>query len=210
MSKNIHLIATGGAIMHQLAIALKLDGNNVTGSDDKIADPAKSNLEKMDLLPQEGWYPEKITKELDFVILGMHAKIDNPELLKAQQLGLRVVSFPEYVADKCKDKTRVVIGGSHGKTSTTAMVMHVLHAAGIDFDYLVGSKLDDFERMVRFSDAKIAVIEGDEYLTSPLDRRPKFHWYKPQISVLTGVSIDHVNVFPTEEIYEEQFKIFIL
>ena len=209
MSKRIHLIATGGAIMHQLAIALKIDGNQVTGSDDKIADPAKSNLAKWDLLPEEGWNTEKITRDLDLVILGMHAKIDNPELLMAQELGIKVVSFPEYVAEKCKDKTRVVIGGSHGKTSTTAMVMHVLQYAGLEFDYLVGSKLDDFERMVSFSNAKIAVIEGDEYLTSPLDRKPKFHWYYPQIAVLTGISIDHVNVFPTEEIYEEQFRIFI-
>jgi UDP-N-acetylmuramate: L-alanyl-gamma-D-glutamyl-meso-diaminopimelate ligase len=209
MSERVHFIAIGGAVMHQLAIALKRQGNLVTGSDDRIMDPAKSNLQDHGLLPVEGWDANRITSDMDYIVLGMHAKDDNPELLKAQELGLRVVSFPEMVAEKCANKTRIVVGGSHGKTTTTGMIMHMLRENNLHFDYMVGSKLDSFDYMVEFSDAPIVILEGDEYLSSCLDRVPKFHWYNPHYAILTGVSYDHINVFPTEEIYEEQFKIFV-
>lgn len=208
---KVHLIAIGGAAMHNVAIALHLEGAEVTGSDDQIFDPSRSRLDKYGLLPSgEGWDADRIHKDLDAVILGMHAREDNPELKKAKDLGLKVYSFPEYVYERTKNKTRVVIGGSHGKTSTTAMILHVLNKVGIEADYLVGAQLDGFECMVRFSEsAKVAVIEGDEYLSSPIDRRPKFHLYKPNIAVLTGIAWDHINVFPTFENYVEQFSIFI-
>lgn len=207
----MHLIAIGGAAMHNVAIALHLEGAEVTGSDDQIFDPSRSRLDKYGLLPEsEGWDADRIHGNLDAVILGMHAREDNPELLRAKELGLRVYSFPEYVYERTKDKTRVVIGGSHGKTSTTAMILHVLDKVGIESDYLVGAQLDGFECMVRFCDtAKVAVIEGDEYLSSPIDRRPKFHLYKPNVAVLTGIAWDHINVFPTFENYLEQFSVFI-
>ena len=197
--------------MHNLAIALHLKGYNVTGSDDEIFDPAKSRLAKYGLLPkEEGWHPERITNNLDAIVLGMHARADNPELLKAQELGLRIYSYPEYLYEQSKDKTRVVIGGSHGKTTTTAMILHVLAHAGIEADYMVGAQLEGFEVMVRLSEtAKVMVIEGDEYLTSPIDRRPKFHVYKPNVAVITGIEWDHINVFPTFEIYKDQFAQFI-
>ncbi len=209
---KVHLIAIGGAAMHNVAIALHLEGAEVTGSDDQIFDPSRSRLDKYGLLPSgEGWDVDRIHKDLDAVILGMHAREDNPELKKAKDLGLKVYSFPEYVYERTKSKTRVVIGGSHGKTSTTAMILHVLNKVGIEADYLVGAQLDGFECMVRFSEsAKVAVIEGDEYLSSPIDRRPKFHLYKPNIAVLTGIAWDHINVFPTFENYVEQFSIFIV
>jgi UDP-N-acetylmuramate: L-alanyl-gamma-D-glutamyl-meso-diaminopimelate ligase len=197
--------------MHNLAIALCQKGINVTGSDDEIFDPAKSRLEKYGLLPEAfGWHPERITKDLDAVVLGMHARIDNPELLKAQELGLKIYSYPEYLYEQSKDKMRIVVGGSHGKTTTTAMILHVLAHCGIEADYMVGAQLKGFEVMVRLSHtAKVMVIEGDEYLTSPIDRRPKFHLYKPNVAIITGIEWDHINVFPTFDIYREQFSKFI-
>lgn len=197
--------------MHNLAIALCQKGITVTGSDDEIFDPAKSRLEKYGLLPESfGWHPERITKDLDAVVLGMHARIDNPELLKAQELGLKIYSYPEYLYEQSKDKLRIVVGGSHGKTTTTAMILHVLAHCGIEADYMVGAQLKGFEVMVRLSHtAKVMVIEGDEYLTSPIDRRPKFHLYKPNVAIITGIEWDHINVFPTFDIYREQFSKFI-
>lgn len=207
---RIHFIAIGGAVMHNLAIALHKQGHLVSGSDDEIFDPANSNLARYGLLPEStGWFPEIIKENIDIVILGMHARADNPELLRAGQLGLRIYSFPEFMYQQTRGKTRVVIGGSHGKTTITAMIMHVLSHAGIAHDYLVGSSLPGYETMVSFSpDSRIAVFEGDEYLTSPLDPRPKFHLYKPHIALLSGIAWDHMNVFPTWEIYKEQFRIF--
>ena len=208
---NIHFIAIGGAAMHNLAIALHLKGNSVSGSDDEIFEPSKSRLAKYDLLPEKfGWFPEKLTTSIDAVILGMHARIDNPELLRAKALNLPIFSYPEYLYEQSKDKIRVVIGGSHGKTTITAMVLHVLQQLGYAPDYMVGSKLDGFEVMVRLSkEAKIMVLEGDEYLSSPIDRRPKFHLYKPNIALLSGIAWDHMNVFPTFDNYKEQFAKFI-
>ena len=206
---KVHFIAIGGSAMHNMAIALHKKGFTVSGSDDEIFEPSKGRLKKYGLLPQrEGWNPSSISEALDVIILGMHAKKDNPELLKAQRLGLKIYSYPEYVYEQAKDKKRIVIGGSHGKTSITSMILHVLQSQGIAFDYLVGAQLDGFETMVSFSDAPIMVIEGDEYLSSPIDRRPKFLWYKPHIAVLSGVAWDHINVFPTFENYVEQFHLF--
>ena len=197
--------------MHNLAIALCQKGITVTGSDDEIFDPAKSRLEKYGLLPERfGWYPERITKDLDAVVLGMHARVDNPELLRAQELGLKIYSYPEYLYEQSKDKLRIVVGGSHGKTTTTAMILHVLAHCGIEADYMVGAQLKGFDVMVRLSHtANVMVIEGDEYLTSPIDRRPKFHLYKPNVAIITGIEWDHINVFPTFDIYREQFAKFI-
>jgi UDP-N-acetylmuramate: L-alanyl-gamma-D-glutamyl-meso-diaminopimelate ligase len=208
---KIHFIAIGGSAMHNLALALHHKGYRVTGSDDEFFEPSKSRLKKFGLLPEEdGWFPEKISSDLDAVILGMHARADNPELAKAKELGLKIYSYPEYIYEQTKDKIRIVIGGSHGKTSITAMVLHVLHHNNINCDYLVGALLEGFDTMVKLSnEAKIAVIEGDEYLSSPIDRRPKFHLYKPTIGLLSGIAWDHINVFPTFENYVEQFKIFI-
>lgn len=208
---NVHFIAIGGSAMHNLAIALHLKGYHVTGSDDEIFDPAKSRLQRYGMLPESyGWHPERITKDLDAIVLGMHARIDNPELLKAQELGLKIFSYPEYLYEQSKGKTRVVVGGSHGKTTTTAMILHVLQHCGIEADYMVGAQLEGFEVMVRLSEtAKVMVIEGDEYLTSPIDRRPKFHLYKPHVAIVTGIEWDHINVFPTFEIYKDQFAQFV-
>jgi UDP-N-acetylmuramate: L-alanyl-gamma-D-glutamyl-meso-diaminopimelate ligase len=208
---KIHFIAIGGSAMHNMAIAMKLKGNEVTGSDDEILEPSKSRLTKHGLLPAEmGWRPEVITKNIDEVILGMHARADNPELLRAQELGLKIYSYPEYLYEQSKNKTRVVIGGSHGKTSITAMILHVLNYCGIDTDYMVGAQLAGFETMVKVtSEAKFTVLEGDEYLASPVDRRPKFHLYHPHIALLSGIAWDHINVFPTFENYVDQFRIFI-
>ncbi|MBS3914418.1 MAG: peptidoglycan synthetase [Bacteroidetes bacterium] len=204
-----HFIAIGGAVMHNLALELAALGNDVSGSDDEIFDPAKSRLEKAGILPEkQGWFPEKITGNLDAVILGMHARGDNPELIKVKELGIPVYSFPEFIYEHSKNKTRVVIGGSHGKTTCTAMLMHALKKHGLEFDYLVGSQLSGFERMVKLSDAPLIIIEGDEYLTSALQPIPKFHLYKPHLAMLTGIAWDHVNVFPTFENYLEQFEIF--
>jgi len=207
---RVHFIAIGGAVMNNLAIALKQKGFEVTGSDDEIFDPAKSHLKEYGLLPEKfGWFPEKITPELDAVILGMHAKHGNPELDRALELGLKIYSFPEYLYEQSKDKTRVVIAGSHGKTTITAMVLHVLNYHKIDADYLVGAKLEGFDVMVRLTDAPIIVIEGDEYLTSALDPRPKFLHYKPTIALISGVAWDHFNVFPVYDGYLHQFELFI-
>jgi UDP-N-acetylmuramate: L-alanyl-gamma-D-glutamyl-meso-diaminopimelate ligase len=196
--------------MHNLAIALHKKGYIVTGSDDEIFEPSRSRLSSYGLLPSAtGWDPSRITAETDSIILGMHAKADNPELIKARDLGIKIMSFPEYLFEQTKDKKRIVVAGSHGKTTTTAMIMHVLKSSGISFDYMAGSSIDGFETMVGLSeDSRIAVFEGDEYLTSPLDRRPKFHLYKPDIAVITGIAWDHMNVFPTFENYVEQFRIF--
>lgn len=207
---KIHFIAIGGSAMHNLAIALHKKGYQVTGSDDEIFEPSKSRLAKYGLLPQlDGWHPESITTDIDAIILGMHAHPDNLELKKAQELGLKIYSYPEYLYEQTKDKTRVVIGGSHGKTTITSMVMHVLKSNHIDFDYMVGANLDGFETMVSLKEeTKIAVFEGDEYLSSPVDRRPKFHLYRPHVALLSGIAWDHINVFPTFENYVEQFRIF--
>lgn len=207
---QIHFIAIGGSAMHNLALALHKKGYNITGSDDEIFEPSKSRLDAAGLLPPAfGWFPDKIVTDLDAVVLGMHAREDNPELLRAKELGVKIYSYPEYLYEQTKDKIRVVVGGSHGKTTTTAMIMHVLRQNNIAFDYMVGAQLDGFDTMVQLQeDTKIAVFEGDEYLTSPIDLRPKFHLYFPNIAVLTGVAWDHINVFPTWDIYVEQFREF--
>ena len=207
---NIHFIAIGGSAMHNLAIALHNKGYQVTGSDDTIHDPSKSRLEKKGILPKEfGWFPEKITQQLDVIILGMHAKKDNPELLQAQEMGLKIYSYPEFLYEQSKDKTRVVIGGSHGKTTITSMILHVLDYNDIEVDYMVGAQLEGFETMVHLTkENEFMVLEGDEYLSSPIDRRPKFHLYKPNIALLSGIAWDHINVFPTFEGYVNQFRIF--
>ncbi len=207
---RVHFIAIGGAAMHNLAIALHLKGFQVSGSDDAIYEPSRSRLAKHHLLPeQDGWHPEDITKKIDSVVLGMHAKADNPELQKALGLGIPVFSYPEYIYQQSIRKKRVVIGGSHGKTTITSMILHVLNNLHQDFDYLVGAQIEGFENMVRLSDAPVIVIEGDEYLASPIDRRPKFHFYKAHVGVISGIAWDHINVFPTFEFYKEQFSIFI-
>ncbi len=208
---RIHFIAVGGSAMHNLAIALKINGHEVSGSDDEIFEPSRSRLESHGLLPEKlGWYPERLNENIDAVILGMHAKPDNPELKRAQDMGLTIYSYPEFLYDHARDKVRVVIGGSHGKTTITGMVMHVLREAKMDFDYLVGSKLKDFDVMVRLSEkAPVMVFEGDEYLSSPIDRRPKFHLYKPDIALISGIAWDHINVFPTFRDYLSQFEKFI-
>ena len=196
--------------MHNLALELQQLGHEVSGSDDEIFDPARSRLEQAGLLPKSlGWHPERITTTINQIILGMHARADNPELLRAKELGLRIYSFPEYLYEHSRNKKRVVVAGSHGKTSTTAMIMHVLRQRGVDFDYLVGSQLEGFERMVRMSNAPLVILEGDEYLTSPLDPTPKFLHYRPHLAVITGISWDHINVFPTRALYHEQFRKFL-
>ncbi|MBQ9509888.1 MAG: peptidoglycan synthetase [Bacteroidales bacterium] len=207
---KIHFIAIGGSAMHNLAIALKLKGYEITGSDDEIFEPTKGRLKKYGILPDSiGWNPDKITSDLDAVILGMHAREDNPELLKAKELGIKIFSYPEFLYEQSKDKCRIVVGGSHGKTTITSMIIYVLQQNGIDCDYMVGAQLAGFEVMVKLSEsAKIMVIEGDEYLTSPIDRRPKFHLYQPNIGIISGIAWDHVNVFPTFDIYVKQFEIF--
>ncbi|MBR1799771.1 MAG: peptidoglycan synthetase [Bacteroidales bacterium] len=208
---KVHFIAIGGAAMHSLAIALCRKGIEVTGSDDEIFDPARSHLAACGILPpQEGWHPERITTDLDAVVLGMHARTDNPELQRARDLGLKIYSYPEYLYEQSRQKTRIVVGGSHGKTTTTAMILHVLRHCGVDADYMVGAQIRGVDNMVRLSDtAKVMVIEGDEYLTSPIDPRPKFHLYHPHIAILTGIEWDHINVFPTFDDYSNQFAKFI-
>lgn len=209
--QRVHFIAIGGAAMHNLAIAISKKNNFlVTGSDDEIFEPSYSRLKENGLLPDEmGWFPDKIHKGLSAVILGMHATEDNPELLRAKELGLKIFSFPEYLYQQTRSKTRIVVGGSHGKTTTTAMILFVLKQLKIDADYMVGAQIEGFDNMVKLSyEARIAVFEGDEYLTSPIDPRPKFHLYKPHIAVLTGIAWDHINVFPTFPVYLEQFKRF--
>ena len=207
---RIHFIAIGGSVMHQLAIALTGKGYAVSGSDDEIFEPAASNLKRAGIFPgKEGWYTEKIDAGIDAVILGMHAKQDNPELQKALSIGLKIYSFPEYIYQESKNKKRVAIGGSHGKTSTTAMVMHVLNYAKVEFDYLVGARLKGFDQSVKITDANLIVCEADEYPASTIEKRPKFHFLFPHIAVITGIAWDHINVFPTFDFYLEQFVIFI-
>ena len=209
--KKVHFIAIGGSAMHNLAIALHRKGYEVTGSDDEIFEPSRTRLKNEGILPDEiGWHPEKLDDSYESVILGMHARIDNPELIRAQELGLKVYSYPEYLYEQSKDKTRIVIGGSHGKTTITSMILHVMKYAGIETDFMVGAQLEGFDVMVRLSKtAKYMVIEGDEYLTSPIDRVPKFHKYHPHIAVISGIGWDHVNVFPTFDSYLEQFRIYV-
>lgn len=210
--QRVHFIAIGGAAMHNLAIAISKKNNfQVTGSDDEIFEPSYSRLKEHGLLPEKmGWFPDRIQKGLNAVILGMHATEDNPELIRARELGLKIYSFPEYLYQQTRSKTRIVVGGSHGKTTTTAMILFVLKQLKIDADYMVGAQIEGFDNMVRLSyESRIAVFEGDEYLTSPIDRRPKFHLYKPHIAVLTGIAWDHINVFPTFENYVEQFRKFV-
>jgi len=209
--QRVHFIAIGGAAMHNLAIAISKKNNFlVTGSDDEIFEPSYSRLKTNDLLPDKmGWFPDRIHKGLSAVILGMHATEDNPELLRAKELGVKIFSFPEYLFQQTRSKTRIVVGGSHGKTTTTAMILFVLKQLKIDADYMVGAQIEGFENMVKLSyEARIAVFEGDEYLTSPIDRRPKFHLYKPHVAVLTGIAWDHINVFPTFSVYVDQFRQF--
>ena len=207
---RIHLIAIGGAAMHNLAIALKDNGHEVSGSDDQIFEPSRSRLEKKGLLPESmGWNASRVSNEIDAIILGMHAREDNPELIKAQELGLSIYSYPEFIYQQSLKKKRIVIAGSHGKTTITSMILHVLKKLNFEFDYLVGAQIDGFETMVRLSEAPIIVLEGDEYLSSPIDRRPKFHLYHPHIALISGIAWDHINVFPTFENYLEQFEIFI-
>jgi UDP-N-acetylmuramate: L-alanyl-gamma-D-glutamyl-meso-diaminopimelate ligase len=208
---KLHFIAIGGAAMHNLALALHHKGYQITGSDDAIFEPSKSRLDTHGLLPSElGWFPEKITTDLEGVILGMHAKADNPELLKAQELGVKIYSYPEYLYEQSKNKTRVVIGGSHGKTTITSMILHVMNYHDREVDYMVGAQLEGFDTMVHLTDTNdFIVLEGDEYLTSPIDLRPKFHLYQPNIALISGIAWDHINVFPTFDTYVEQFRIFV-
>lgn len=207
---RLHFIAIGGSAMHNLAIALKKEGHNVTGSDDALFEPSRSRLDRYGILPSAlGWDPANITADLDAVILGMHARKDNPELLKARDLQLKIYSYPEYLYEQSKDKKRVVIGGSHGKTTITSMILHVLNGLSRDIDYMVGAQLEGFDTMVKISDSDTIVIEGDEYLTSPIDPRPKFHVYQANVAIISGIAWDHVNVFPTFENYVDQFRTFI-
>ncbi len=208
---RIHFIAIGGSAMHSLAIALIQKGYAITGSDDAIFEPSKSRLEEFGVLPERmGWFEENITSDLDAVILGMHAKADNPELLKAKELGVKIYSYPEFLFEQAKDKTRVVIGGSHGKTSITSMILHVMQYHDKEIDYMVGAALKGIDNPVHLTQENdFIVIEGDEYLSSPIDRRPKFHLYQPNIALLSGIAWDHINVFPTYENYVEQFRIYI-
>ena len=210
-SPRVHFIAIGGSAMHNLAIALHQKGYEVTGSDDEIFEPSRSRLDRLGLMPEKlGWDAHRIHNQIDAVILGMHARIDNPELVRARELGIPVYSYPGYFYEQTKDKTRVVIGGSHGKTTITSMIVHVLRHAGSDFDYLVGAQLEGFDCMVRLSpDSKVAIIEGDEYLASALDPVPKFHLYKPDIALISGIAWDHINVFKTFDSYVDQFRTFI-
>ena len=207
---RVHFIAIGGSAMHNLALALHQMGDAVSGSDDAIYEPSRSRLDKNGLLPQKmGWFPENINLNIDAVILGMHAKHDNPELLKAQELGLKIYSYPEFLYERSKDKTRVVIGGSHGKTTITSMILHVLHYHDREVDFMVGAQLEGFDTMVHLTqDNDFMLLEGDEYLSSPIDRRPKFHLYRPNIALISGIAWDHINVFPDYEGYVEQFRIF--
>ena len=208
---RIHFIAIGGSAMHNLAIALHNKGEHVTGSDDEIFDPSKSRLAAKGLLPEQyGWFEDNISSDIDAIILGMHAKQDNIELLRAKELGLTIYSYPEFLYEQSKNKTRIVIGGSHGKTTITSMILHVMHYHDKEVDYMVGAQLEGFDTMVHLTkENDFIVLEGDEYLSSALDRRPKFHLYKPNIALLSGIAWDHINVFPTFDNYVEQFRIFL-
>jgi UDP-N-acetylmuramate: L-alanyl-gamma-D-glutamyl-meso-diaminopimelate ligase len=207
---NVHFIAIGGSAMHNLAIALSRKNYKVTGSDDEIFEPSASRLKKQGIFPSQiGWNTDNIHEDLHAIIVGMHARDDNPELLKARSMGIPVYSYPEYLYEQSKDKIRVVIGGSHGKTSITAMILHAISVVGLDVDYMVGAQLEGYDCMVKLSDtAKIMILEGDEYLSSPIDRRPKFHLYHPSIALISGIAWDHINVFPTFENYVSQFDVF--
>jgi UDP-N-acetylmuramate: L-alanyl-gamma-D-glutamyl-meso-diaminopimelate ligase len=206
---KVHFIAIGGSAMHNVAIALKRKGDIVTGSDDEIFEPSKGRLEREGILPTKiGWNEDLITEDLDAIILGMHARKDNPELVRAQEMGLKIYSYPEFIYEQTKNKKRIVVGGSHGKTTITSMLLHVMSQLNIETDYLVGAQLEGFDCMVQLTDAPVIVIEGDEYLSSPIDRRPKFHWYAPHIGSISGIAWDHINVFPTFDNYVEQFKIY--
>lgn len=203
---RVHFIAIGGAAMHNLALALHFKGYKVTGSDDAIHEPSRSRLDNHGLLPEEmGWFQNRITPDIDAVILGMHATKDNPELVRAQQLGLRIYSYPEYLYEQSKDKKRVVIAGSHGKTTITSMVLHVLQDHNVDFDFMVGAQIEGFDTMVRLSDAPVIVMEGDEYFSSPLDMKAKFLWYYPHTALISGIAWDHINVYPTFDSYLQCF-----
>jgi len=210
MRKKVHFIAIGGSAMHNLAIALSRKGILVTGSDDEIFEPSKSRLEKQGILPNEiGWNVKKIDDSLEAVILGMHARENNPELLKAKELNIPIFSYPEYLYEQAKEKKRIVIGGSHGKTTITSMILHVVNELGMNVDYMVGAQLEGYDCMVKLTDeAEMMLLEGDEYLSSPIDRRPKFHLYHPHVALISGIAWDHINVFPTIENYVEQFDIF--
>lgn len=207
---NVHFIAIGGSAMHNLAIALSRKGANVTGSDDEIFEPSRTRLEKQGILPAYiGWDATRISSELDAVILGMHAREDNPELIKAKELNIPIYSYPEYLYEQSKNKTRVVIGGSHGKTTITSMLLHVVNELGMNVDYMVGAQLEGYDCMVKLTeDAPVMILEGDEYLSSPIDRRPKFHLYRPNVAIISGIAWDHINVFPTFDNYVDQFDIF--
>lgn len=207
---NVHFIAIGGSAMHNLAIALSRKGANVTGSDDEIFEPSRTRLEKQGILPASiGWDANRISSDLDAVILGMHAREDNPELLKAKELNIPIYSYPEYLYEQSKNKTRVVIGGSHGKTTITSMLLHVVNELGMNVDYMVGAQLEGYDCMVKLTeDAPVMILEGDEYLSSPIDRRPKFHLYRPNVAIISGIAWDHINVFPTFDNYVDQFDIF--
>ncbi len=209
-NKSVHFIAIGGSAMHNLAIALSRKGLIVTGSDDEIFEPSKSRLEKEGILPSStGWSSSNINTDIDAVILGMHARIDNPELLKAKKMGIPIFSYPEYLYEQSKGKKRIVIGGSHGKTTITSMILHAVNELSIDVDYMVGAQLEGYDCMVKLTEeASVMLLEGDEYLSSPIDRRPKFHLYKPDVAIISGIAWDHINVFPTFENYVEQFEIF--
>jgi UDP-N-acetylmuramate: L-alanyl-gamma-D-glutamyl-meso-diaminopimelate ligase len=210
ISKNIHFIAIGGSAMHNLAIALSRKGMVVTGSDDEIFEPSKSRLTKQGILPNTiGWDSENINEYIDAVILGMHAREDNPELLRAKELNIPIFSYPEYLYEQSKDKKRVVIGGSHGKTTITSMLLHVINTVGMNVDYMVGAQLEGYDCMVKITDeAEVMILEGDEYLSSPIDRRPKFHLYNPHVAIISGIAWDHINVFPTFDNYVDQFDQF--
>jgi UDP-N-acetylmuramate: L-alanyl-gamma-D-glutamyl-meso-diaminopimelate ligase len=207
---NVHFIAIGGSAMHNLAIALSRKGTIVTGSDDEIFEPSRTRLEKQGILPEKiGWEAARISTTIDAVILGMHAREDNPELIRAKELNIPIYSYPEYLYEQSKNKIRVVIGGSHGKTTITSMLLHVVNELKMQVDYMVGAQLEGYDCMVQLSeDAPIMILEGDEYLSSPIDRRPKFHLYHPTIAILSGIAWDHINVFPTFENYVEQFETF--
>ena len=211
MKGKVHFIAIGGSVMHNLAITLKQLSYEVSGSDDKIYDPSRSRLEKYNLLPENlGWFPELIDKKIDFIVLGMHAKKDNPELLKALDLDCKIYSYPELIFEFSKSKTRITIGGSHGKTTVSSMILHVLDFYNVKVDYLLGAQIEGFENMVHITDDnEFILIEGDEYLSSPIDNSPKFHKYNSNIAVITGIAWDHINVFPSFENYISQFEKFI-
>ncbi len=206
---RIHVIAMGGAVMHNLSIALHLAGHQISGSDDEIYNPAKERLQSYGLLPEPGWNPEVLNGSIELVIVGMHAKKDNPELARARELNLKIMSYPEFIANHAKDKTRIVVAGSHGKTSTTSMIMHILKICNVDYDYLVGAPLEGFDLMIKLSGAPLMVIEGDEYLSAPMDPRPKIMHYRPHYTIITGIAWDHINVFPTHEAYSQVFQDYI-